>query len=86
MFRPLKGHLQLFLVTHYYTTGLQCEIHIFLLTYTGHKVATLMFIYILFRDIDISETKILNLTIKMKLIFNFRTDLHLILKLILELI
>jgi hypothetical protein len=29
-------------------TGLQREIPIFLLTYTGHKLATLMFIYILF--------------------------------------
>jgi hypothetical protein len=48
MFRPLMGHLRVFLVTHYRITGLQREIHIFLFTYTGHKLAPLMFIYILF--------------------------------------
>jgi hypothetical protein len=68
MFRPVKCNLQVFLDTHYYITGLQREIPMFLLTYTGHKVARLMFIYILFRDIDISETKILNITVKLKLI------------------
>jgi hypothetical protein len=66
MFRPLKGHLQKFPVTHYYITGLQREVPIFLFTYIGHKVATLFFIYILFRDIHSSETKILNLTTKLK--------------------
>jgi hypothetical protein len=64
MFRPLKGHLQVFLVTHYYITGLPREVPIFLFTYTGHEVATLMSIYILFRDIDSSETKTINLTIR----------------------
>jgi hypothetical protein len=68
MFRPLKGHLHVFLVTHYYITGLQREISVFLFTFKGHKVAALMFIYILFRDIDSSETKILTLAIKLKLI------------------
>jgi hypothetical protein len=47
MFRPLNGHLQVFPVTHY-ITGFKHEIPIFLFTYTGHEVATLMFIYMLF--------------------------------------
>jgi hypothetical protein len=52
-------HLQVFLVTHYLLIGLQHEIQIFLFTYTGHEVATLMFIYILFGDIDSCETTVL---------------------------
>jgi hypothetical protein len=39
---------------------LQTEMPIFLLTYTGHKVATLMFIYILFRDADSLNIKLRN--------------------------
>jgi hypothetical protein len=38
-------------------TEFQSEIPIFLFTYTGHKMATLMFIYILIRDSDRYETK-----------------------------
>jgi hypothetical protein len=44
------GHLQVFQVTHYLLIGLQCELHIFLFTYTGHETATPMFIYVLFGD------------------------------------
>jgi hypothetical protein len=54
----------MFLVTDYYTTGLQHEIPIFLFIYTGHNMVVLVFIYILFSDIDTSETEILNLIIK----------------------
>jgi hypothetical protein len=38
-------------------TELQREIPVFLFTYTDHKMATLMSIYILFRDIDSYGTK-----------------------------
>jgi hypothetical protein len=53
------GHLQVFLVTHYLLIGLQREIHISLFTYTGHKAATVMFIYILFGDIGSCESTVL---------------------------
>jgi hypothetical protein len=49
-------------------TELQREILIFLFAYTGHEIATFVFIYILFQDIDSSGTKLLNLTIMLKLI------------------
>jgi hypothetical protein len=70
------GYLQVFPGTHYLLTGLQCEIQTFLFTCTGQEAATLMFIYILFRVIDSCET--INLTFKLKLLFNFRVDLKLI--------
>jgi hypothetical protein len=67
MFRLLKGHFQVFLLTYYYINGLQREIPIFLFAYTGHQMATLVFICLQFRDIDSTETKLLNLTTKLKL-------------------
>jgi hypothetical protein len=54
------GHLQVFLVTRYLLIGLQREIHIFLFTYTGHEAAMLIFIYILFGDIDSCVTTVLS--------------------------
>jgi hypothetical protein len=53
------SHLHVFPITHYLLIGSQREIPIFLFTCTGHEAAPLMFIYILFRDIDSCETAVL---------------------------